>query len=150
GRVFSVLDKALPGGGWLSIHEDVTERRRAQAKVAHMERHDALTDLPNRALLRERLESELKRVRRGGGLAVFCLDLDHFKSINDTLGYHVGDMLLQCVADRLRGCVREIDMIARLNGNQFAILLTQIEQPSDVVDPARRIRDVIAKPFEID
>jgi len=150
GRVFSVLDKAFPGGGWLSIHEDVTERQRTLAQIAHMERHDALTDLPNRALMRERLECELQRVRRGGGLAVFCLDLDHFKSINDTLGYHVGDMLLKSVADRLRGCVREIDTIARLGGNHFAIILTQIEQPGDVVDPARRIRDEIAKPFGID
>ena len=150
GRIFSIVDKPIQGGGWLSTHEDVTERQRAQAQIAHMARHDALTDLPNRVLMRERLEHELKRVRRGDCLAVFCLDLDHFKSVNDTLGHPVGDGLLKSVADRLRGCVREIDTIARLGGDEFAIIMTQIQQPDDAVALARRIRESIVRPYQID
>ena len=109
GRAFAVVNTPLAGGGWLATHEDITERQRAEERIAHMARHDALTDLPNRVVLRERLEHELKRVNRGECLAVLCLDLDHFKSVNDTLGHPIGDMLLKAVADRLRGCVRETD-----------------------------------------
>src|SRR5579871_1765418 len=79
GRAFSIVNKPLAEGGWLATHEDVTERQCAEERIAHMARHDALTDLPNRVLLRERLEHELKRVKRGECLAVLCLDLDHFK-----------------------------------------------------------------------
>jgi hypothetical protein len=126
GRAFSILNKPLAGGGWLATHEDVTERRRAEERIAHMARHDALTDLPNRVLFRERLEHELKRVKRGESLAVLCLDLDHFKSVNDTLGHPIGDELLKLVADRLRSCTREPDTIARLGGDEFAIIMTQL------------------------
>ncbi|HTV37338.1 MAG TPA: EAL domain-containing protein [Xanthobacteraceae bacterium] len=150
GRAFSIVNKPLAGGGWLATHEDVTERRRAEERIAHMARHDALTDLPNRMLLRERLEHELKRVKRGENLAVLCLDLDHFKSINDTLGHPTGDELLKVVADRLRGCTREPDTIARLGGDEFAIIMTQMQQPEDAAILARRIRESIIKPYQVD
>ena len=150
GRVFSILNTPVAGGGWLAIHEDITDRQRAQEQIAHMARHDALTDLPNRVLLRERLEHELKRVKRGEGLAVLCLDLDHFKAVNDTLGHPIGDELLKVVADRLRGCVREIDTIARLGGDEFAVIMTQIQQPDDAAFLARRIRDSITRPYQIE
>jgi diguanylate cyclase (GGDEF)-like protein len=150
GRAFSIVNKPLADGGWLATHEDVTERRCAEERIAHMAGHDALTDLPNRVLLRERLEHELKRVKRGEHLAVLCLDLDHFKSINDTLGHPIGDELLKLVADRLRGCTREPDTIARLGGDEFAIIMTQMQQPADAAALSRRVRESIIKPYQVD
>jgi diguanylate cyclase (GGDEF)-like protein/PAS domain S-box-containing protein len=150
GRVFSVVSKPLEGGGWLATHEDVTERQRSEERIAHMARHDALTDLPNRIMLRERLEHELKRVKRGECLAVLCLDLDQFKSVNDALGHPIGDELLKLVGERLRACTREPDTVARLGGDEFAIIMTQMQQPTDAAVLARRIRDSIAKPYQID
>jgi diguanylate cyclase (GGDEF)-like protein/PAS domain S-box-containing protein len=149
-RVVSIVNTPLPDGGWLATHEDITDRQKAQEQIAHMARHDALTDLPNRVLLRERLEHELKRVKRGECLAMLCLDLDHFKSVNDTLGHPVGDELLKIVADRLRGCIREPDTIARLGGDEFAIIMTQLQQPSDAAALAKRIRNSIVSPYQID
>jgi diguanylate cyclase (GGDEF)-like protein len=149
GRVFSIVNKPLAGRGWLATHEDITERHRAQEQIAHMARHDALTDLPNRVMLRERLEHELRRVKRGESLAVLCLDLDHFKSVNDTLGHPIGDELLKIVADRLRRCIREPDTIARLGGDEFAIIMTAMTQPTDAVALSRRIRESITKPYNI-
>ncbi len=150
GRAFSIVNKPFADGGWLATHEDVTERRCAEERIAHMAGHDALTDLPNRVLLRERLEHELKRVKRGENLAVLCLDLDHFKSINDTLGHPIGDELLKLVADRLRGCTREPDTIARLGGDEFAIIMTQMHQPVDAAALSRRVRESIIKPYQVD
>ena len=115
-----------------------------------MARHDALTDLPNRVLLRERLEHELKRVKRGECLAVLCLDLDHFKDVNDTLGHPIGDELLKVVAERLRGCTREPDTVARLGGDEFAIIRRRCRQPTDAATFAERIIDSIVRPFQID
>ena len=150
GRVISIVSKPVAGGGWLATHEDVTERQSAQARIVHMARHDALTDLPNRVLLRERLDHELKRVKRGECLAMLCLDLDHFKSVNDTLGHPIGDELLKRAADRLRGCTREPDTVARLGGDEFAIIMTQLHDPADVSVLAQRVRDSISKPYQID
>lgn len=150
GRSFSVVSKPITGGGWLATHEDITERQRSEERVAHMARHDALTDLPNRVLLRERLEHELKRVKRGECLAVLWLDLDHFKSVNDTLGHPIGDELLKLVAERLRGCTREPDTVARLGGDEFAIIMTQMQQPSDAAALSKRVRASIVKPYQIE
>ena len=150
GRTFSVVSKPLAGGGWLATHEDITERQRSERQIAHMARHDALTDLPNRVLLRETLEHELKRVKRGECLAVLCLDLDQFKSVNDALGHPTGDELLKLVGERLRGCTREPDTVARLGGDEFAIIMTKMEQPTDAAALAKRIRDSIVKPYQID
>jgi diguanylate cyclase (GGDEF)-like protein/PAS domain S-box-containing protein len=150
GRVFSVQNKPMSGGGWLATHEDITERQRSEDRIAHMARHDALTDLPNRVLLRERLDHELKRVKRGECLAVMCLDLDQFKSVNDALGHPVGDELLKLVSVRLRGCTREIDTVARLGGDEFAIIMTQMQQPGDAASLSKRIRDSVTRPYQID
>ena len=150
GRVFSILRRPIATGGWIATHEDITDRHRAEERIVHMARHDALTDLPNRMMLRERLAYELKRVKRGEGLAVLCLDLDHFKSVNDTLGHPIGDELLKVVAERLRGCTREADTIARLGGDEFAIIMTGMDNPNDAVTLAKRIRKSITKPYEFD
>jgi diguanylate cyclase (GGDEF)-like protein len=150
GRVFSIVHKCVGDGACLSTHEDITERQQAEAQIVHLARHDALTDLPNRVLLRETLEHELKRVKRGECLAVMCLDLDHFKSINDTLGHPIGDELLKRVADRLRGCTREPDTVARLGGDEFAIIMTQLHEPKDAIVLSRRVLESISRSFQID
>jgi len=150
GRVFSIVNKPIAGGGWIATHEDISDRQRAEERIVHMARHDALTDLPNRTMFRERLEYELKRIKRGDALAVLCLDLDHFKSVNDTLGHPVGDELLKVVAERLRRCIREPDTIARLGGDEFAIIMTGMHAPTDPVVLAKRIREAIIKPYILD
>ncbi len=109
---------------------DVTEKHEAEQRIAHMARHDALTDLPNRALFRERLDEALGRLRADrGGLGVFYLDLDQFKAINDTLGHAVGDMLLRAVADRLRASLRPADVVARFGGDEFAVFRAGLNGP---------------------
>jgi diguanylate cyclase (GGDEF)-like protein/PAS domain S-box-containing protein len=132
----------------VGVIEDVTERKRAEERIAHLAHHDALTDLPNRLLFTEQLEQALTRVRRGERLAVLYIDLDHFKGVNDTLGHAIGDELLKGVAGRLRGCAREIDSIARLSGDEFAIIQTSIERPSDAAALATRIREAIKAPYD--
>jgi diguanylate cyclase (GGDEF)-like protein/PAS domain S-box-containing protein len=132
----------------LGVIEDVTERRQAQDRIAHMAHHDPLTDLPNRILLRERLEQALSRVARGERLAMLYLDLDHFKTINDTLGHSAGDELLKTIADRLRPCVRDVDTVARLGGDEFAIIQTAIEEPLEAAFLAQQIQEVIRAPCD--
>src|SRR5271170_6951803 len=145
GRVFSIVHTPIAGGGWIATHEDITDRQRAEERIVHMARHDALTDLPNRMMLRERLDYELRRVKRGESLAVLCLDLDHFKSVNDTLGHPIGDELLKVVTERLRRCTRESDTVARLGGDEFAIIMTSMRAPTDPAVLAKRIRESIIK-----
>ncbi|WP_213772143.1 EAL domain-containing protein [Bradyrhizobium sp. dw_78] len=148
GREISIGIQPLKGGGWVATQEDITERRRAERQIAHLAHYDALTDLPNRALFREQLERELERVRRGERLAMFYIDIDEFKSINDSLGHPVGDELLKEVASRLRNCIRETDFVARLGGDEFAIVQTGAGEPDDVMELVRRIQETIRKPYE--
>jgi diguanylate cyclase (GGDEF)-like protein len=150
GRFLSIMHEPIPGGGWLSTFEDVTERRLAEDKVAHMARHDALTNLPNRLLFREQLEHTLAHLHRGEQAAVLSIDLDRFKHVNDTLGHPVGDELLIAVAQRLRECTREGDTIARLGGDEFVIVQVATDlQPAETIALASRIVDVISAPFDI-
>jgi diguanylate cyclase (GGDEF)-like protein len=149
GRTIAVVSQPMEGGGWVATHEDITERRRAEMKIAHMARHDALTDLPNRLLLRERLAEALSHVERGQRLAVLCLDLDQFKNVNDTLGHPTGDELLRVVAGRLRGCVRESDTISRVGGDEFSIIQTDIVDATDAERLARRISEAVSAPYDI-
>jgi diguanylate cyclase (GGDEF)-like protein len=149
GRTMAVVNQPMPGGSWVATHEDITERRRAEMKIAHMARHDALTDLPNRVLLRERLGEALTYVERGQRLAVLCLDLDQFKNVNDTLGHAVGDELLRVVAGRLRGCVRETDTISRVGGDEFSIIQVDIADATDAERLARRISEAVSAPYDL-
>jgi len=122
GRAIEIVNKPLKSGGWVATIEDITARKRAEEKIAHLAHYDALTDLPNRALFREKLEVALKELGPGEQLAVLYIDIDEFKSINDALGHPVGDELLKEVAERLRGCIGEADVAARLGGDEFAII----------------------------
>jgi diguanylate cyclase (GGDEF)-like protein len=149
GRTIAVVRQPLPGGGWVATHEDVTERRQAEMKISHMARHDALTDLPNRVLLRERLNEALAQVDRGQRLAVLYLDLDQFKNVNDSLGHPVGDELLRIVAARLRDCVRETDTISRVGGDEFFIIQSGIGDATDAERLARRLVEVIRAPYDL-
>jgi diguanylate cyclase (GGDEF)-like protein/PAS domain S-box-containing protein len=150
GRSVIVSHQPMPGGGWVSTHEDITERRRAEARIEHMARHDALTDLPNRVLFREQLEQHLGHLRRGEPLAVLCLDLDHFKAVNDALGHPLGDALLQAAASRIRTCLAETDTVARLGGDEFAILQVEAEQPNSATGLAQRLIGALGQPFDLD
>ena len=149
GRTIAVLNHPMADGGWVATHDDITERQRAEQQIAHMARHDALTDLPNRVLFRERLAEALAGVSRGSKLAVLYLDLDRFKGVNDTLGHPMGDELLKVVAGRLRHCVRETDTVARVGGDEFAIIQAGIEQPLDTATLARRIGEAVRAPYDL-
>ncbi len=150
GRSIVVSGQPMSSGGFVTTHEDITERRRAEAQVAHMALHDALTDLPNRLMLRESLEQAITRVKRGELVALHYIDLDHFKAVNDTLGHLVGDDLLKQVADRLRGCVRETDTVARLGGDEFAVIQTALVEANDAALFAQRLRDSVRAPYSVD
>ena len=149
GRIIAVGKQPMADGGWVATHEDITERKRAESQIAYMAHHDHLTALPNRARFGERLEEALSSVARGAQVAVLILDLDHFKNVNDTLGHLIGDELLTVVADRLRSCVRETDTVGRLSGDEFAIIQTAIEQPSDVANLANRIQAAVKAPYDL-
>jgi diguanylate cyclase (GGDEF)-like protein len=150
GRVFLLGYVPLKDGGWVATHQDITDRRRAEARIAHLARHDTLTDLPNRASFREALRDSLARSESGEGLAVLCLDLDRFKTVNDALGHRVGDQLLLEVARRLKRCVRGGDTVARLSGDEFAIVQVDTHPPSDATALARRVVETIEEPYELD
>jgi len=150
GRTISVTVQALVAGGWVSIHEDITERRRAEERIAHMARYDALTDLPNRVLFKEQIEEAFKRLRPGEYVAMICLDLDRFKDVNDSLGHPVGDALLRQVADRLRKQVDGRGTAARFGGDEFAVIQVGAAQPQGIVDLAQDVLEAIAAPYEID
>ena len=149
GRAFTVTHNPMEDG-WLTTYEDNTGRRAAEARIAYLAWRDALTDLPNRALLRESLERAMMFARRGQMVALHCLDLDQFKTVNDTLGHPIGDGLLRAVAERLRNALRETDTVARLGGDEFAIVQTGIESPVDASGLANRILKLIEAPFEIE
>jgi diguanylate cyclase (GGDEF)-like protein len=148
GRAIEIINRPLKGGGWVATIEDITARRRAEEKIAHLAHYDGLTDLPNRILFRERLEASLKAIRPGEQLAVLYLDIDEFKSINDALGHPIGDELLKGVAERLRGCLKETDVAARLGGDEFAVIQTAIKQRSETTQLVDEIHSAIRRPLE--
>lgn len=148
GRAIEIVNKPLQSGGWVATIEDITARKRAEEKIAHLAHYDALTELPNRVLFREKLEQTLADMAPEARLAVLYLDIDEFKSINDALGHPVGDELLKGVARRLRGCLRETDIAARLGGDEFAIIQYPIHDATDSERLVRAIYATIREPFE--
>jgi len=151
GRTLAISHQPMPDGGWVATYQDITERRQAEARIAHLAHHDVLTDLPNRTLFLERLDAAFARARpRFRTVAVLSLDLDRFKSVNDTFGHPFGDKLLREVARRLRQNVRETDTVARFGGDEFAILQTGQEQPTSADALARRLVQVIGAPYHLD
>ena len=147
GRCIAMVAQRMLDGGTVTTHEDVTERRRAETQIAYMAHHDALTGLANRILLRERIQQALSG-SRDQRLAVFCLDLDRFKAVNDTLGHPVGDAVLRIAANRLNACVREQDTVARLGGDEFAIVASLA--PPDASALAARVVEEISQPYNLD
>lgn len=156
-------------GMWLEVHaapteeglsiffRDTSDRRRAEqerfqalTQISHMSRHDALTNLPNRVLFRERLDRDLARLAPGTQLAILILDLDGFKSVNDAYGHPVGDLLLRQAADRLRSCVDDTDTIARLGGDEFVVIQPAVRAPEDVEELAERIIRTLDEPFQLE
>ena len=127
---------------------DITARKQAEETIKHMAYHDSLTDLPNRALFEDRLDVTLAQAHRKKQTgAVLFLDLDRFKVVNDTVGHAVGDQLLQSVAERLKGLVREGDTVARVGGDEFTLLLTEVERTEEVVGVAGRVLDALRQPW---
>jgi diguanylate cyclase (GGDEF)-like protein/PAS domain S-box-containing protein len=143
-----IRDQAAEPRYIINVVEDVTERRRADEKIAHLAHYDALTDLPNRVLFRERIERELKRAAQGKPFALLYIDIDEFKGINDSLGHHVGDELLKTVASRIRACVTEDDLIARLGGDEFAVIKTGIASAAEVEDFVTPLFEAIRRPCQ--
>jgi diguanylate cyclase (GGDEF)-like protein/PAS domain S-box-containing protein len=168
GSVRWVLEQAYPiddeqGDPWLiqGVIFDITERKLAEEQVAFLAYHDKLTGLPNRALFEEMLEAAIARARRHDlGVGVLYLDLDNFKLVNDSLGHHAGDELLKQLAERLRGCTRETDLVARQGGDEFLLLLADLERGIGSVagteagllvaeSVATRVHEALQEPFDL-
>jgi diguanylate cyclase (GGDEF)-like protein/PAS domain S-box-containing protein len=149
-RVMRVVEQPMQEGGWVSTSEDITEWQQAQAQISHMAHHDALTGLPNRTQLVDKLKNALAVLPlRGGSIAVHFIDLDRFKNVNDTLGHDGGDFLLKTVAERLRGVIRVDDMVARLGGDEFVVVQTGVTGIDQVDDFARRLASAVTAPMKL-
>jgi diguanylate cyclase (GGDEF)-like protein len=148
GTILEVRTAPIADGGAVRTYTDITARKEVEKHIAHMARHDALTELPNRVLLRERLDEALARLgQRGETIAILCLDLDQFKAVNDTLGHPVGDVLLKAVAARIAGCLSEHDTVGRLGGDEFAIIQVGVKQPHGAKRLAQRLVEGMPEPF---
>jgi diguanylate cyclase (GGDEF)-like protein/PAS domain S-box-containing protein len=147
-RRIGIRDSAGEPSYVINVVDDVTERRHADEKIAHLAHYDALTDLPNRVLFREQIERELHKAVGGEQFALLYIDIDEFKGINDSLGHHVGDELLKAVATRIRDCIKPTDLIARLGGDEFAVIQTAAGNRDDVVEFVTRIHEAIRQPYQ--
>jgi len=142
---------AIGGGGMVCVVRDVTERTYAEEQIKHLAYHDALTNLPNRLLFKDRLTVAISHAQRDGSrLAVLFLDLDRFKVINDSLGHTIGDQLLQAVASRIQACVRDSDTVARLGGDEFTVLLPRLHASDDAAPVAMKIIEAVRYPFHVE
>ena len=150
GRLVTIRRVPMADGGWVCTYEDVTERTRSVARIAHMDRHDVLTDLANRRALVDMLHQPDGFGRPRAGYAIHCINLDRFKGVNDTLGYGMGDRVLCEVAKRLRGIVRENDLPARLGSDEFAVVQGDGDTADKVTALAARLIAQLSKPYDID
>ena len=150
GRTVSVSLQGMDGGGWVSIHQDITAQKRIEAELERLARHDALTGLANRSLFTEKADAALARMRRHGeAFAVLMLDLDRFKSVNDSFGHPAGDALLREIAQRLLNTVREVDCVARFGGDEFAVLQAPCtDQKAGVIALSDRILAAVTEPYD--
>jgi diguanylate cyclase (GGDEF)-like protein len=149
GRTVAISRRELPGGGWIDTYEDVTERREAEKQIAYMAEYDTLTDLPNRNLYQRKLTEALEAASETDQIAIFCLDLDGFKGVNDMFGHPVGDELLRQVARRLDRCVADQGMVARLGGDEFAILQSGRQQPEGARALALAVTEALNVPYDL-
>jgi len=134
----------------ICISKEITERKIMEDRLAHMAQYDVLTDLPNRTLFSDRLQHAITQAKRDmTRIALIFVDLDNFKTVNDTLGHQVGDLLLMAVASRMLDCVRESDTVGRLGGDEFVILLPTIQEAQDAMVVAEKIRVALNQPFEL-
>jgi diguanylate cyclase (GGDEF)-like protein len=147
GRMIRLIYKRSPDGGWATTMEDVTERRRVEAKIEHLAHYDALTNLPNRTLFQRHAESLLS-LPAGFEFAILYIDIDEFKRINDTLGHLIGDEFLKAVSERLRQAVGPEDFVARLGGDEFAIVQHGIAGDNDVEALLARVYQALRTPFD--
>jgi diguanylate cyclase (GGDEF)-like protein/PAS domain S-box-containing protein len=135
---------------YVAVTEDISERKQNEQTIRHLAFHDALTGLPNRRLFNDRLhQAVVSRQRRNGGFALMLLDLDRFKTVNDSLGHDTGDALLKAVGERLLSCTRAGDTLARMGGDEFALLVLDIDHPEDVAHLARKLTSVLEEPFQL-
>jgi diguanylate cyclase (GGDEF)-like protein/PAS domain S-box-containing protein len=147
GRLIQVKNEPVPEGGWLATHEDVTERVRAEERIVHLAHFDVLTDLPNRVSFREHVENRLsKSLSETDRFAILYIDIDEFKSINDSLGHHVGDELLRCIASRLSDNVGPGDLVARLGGDEFAIVTAGFGEQAELAALVENLHCAIRAP----
>ncbi len=150
GRMLAVSLRPAPNGGWAATFEDITDRRAAEEQVTFMAWHDGLTRLPNRTLFAKRLEQAIDGLADGTVFAVFCLDLDKFKEVNDTLGHAIGDQLLRAFAARLRCCVSPADTVARFGGDEFAVIQLAPSSREEIATLARNIIQATAEAYDLD
>ncbi len=148
-RVIAIVHEPRADGGWLATHEDITELQKVQEELAHMAHHDALTGLPNRLLLQERIKEAVSSAEGGVKFALLCMDLDRFKNVNDTLGHSFGDELLKEVGNRILGCLRKKDTVARLGGDEFAVLQVSDNLPNDATVLASRLCQLLSEPINL-
>ena len=150
GRTISVRLHPVADGGWVTTHEDISDRRDAERRIAHMVRHDPVTDLPNRLMLTERLAAAVQDMREGERVAVLYLDVDQFKAINDTLGNVAGDDVLKALSARLAACCDRDGIVARVGGDEFAIVRrAPADGGADVAAFATRVAEAVRIPFEM-
>jgi diguanylate cyclase (GGDEF)-like protein len=150
-RSLSWTFQPMQGGGAVVLLEDVTERRRAEARISHLARYDELTELPNRVSFRDEIERLLALPREHSRIsALLFIDLDRFKQVNDTLGHPCGDQLLCAVAERLRRMLRPEDFVARFGGDEFVVFQRDIRSNDEAANLARRIVDLLSERYKID